>query len=362
MNLKSYASNLIIDSKNRSLEAGHERSFSEWVLEKIAQSPDQHQKRLHSEFFNYGPLDAILENKSISEIIFDGSQIIIEKNGILETIDDNFLTDFTFSEILHKIYQESGIVTDFKKPFADGRWNQFRIHVIQYPISTQKTVVTLRRNSDEIWNIDQLVAASFLSSDESQWLQQQVREGENLLIVGETGSGKTTLINSLLRLVPKNQRVIVIEDTDELVKASAYTSKLIARPATSESLPEVTLNDLIKQSLRMRPDRIILGEVRGEEAKDLLLALSTGHRGFIGSLHAKSGREALWRLEMLIQMGAPQWNLRTVRQLIYTSLNYIVVVSRDNGKRRIIELVRLAGLEDHGFLLEEIKFKTGTSN
>ena len=181
-----------------------------------------------------------------------------------------------------------------------------------------------------------------------------LKDGELLSVLGPSGCGKTTLLNCLLQNIPQKQRVIIIEDTDELSQNSHFSCKLLARTVATETLPIISMQDLIKQSLRMRPDRLVVGEVRGEEAKDLLLALSTGHNGFLGSLHAKSGRDALWRLEMLIQMGAPQWSLNTIRKLIFSSIDYIIVVGKQNDRRCLLERVRLAGLEDHGFLLENI--------
>ncbi|MEO0335064.1 MAG: CpaF/VirB11 family protein, partial [Pseudomonadota bacterium] len=191
------------------------------------------------------------------------------------------------------------------------------------------------------------------SEHQREHIESLVNNLASCLIVGPTGSGKTTLLNAILQKVPAKERIVILEDTDELASPHENSVKLLTRIDDSSQLRNFDLGDLLRESLRMRPDRIVVGEVRGQEAKELLLALSTGHSGFFGTLHASSAQEALWRLEMLVQMGAPQWAKETIRRLIFSALHEILVVKRESGIRKIIEIKKLSGLESNGILLED---------
>jgi pilus assembly protein CpaF len=173
-------------------------------------------------------------------------------------------------------------------------------------------------------------------------------------LIGPTGSGKTAVLNACLAEISKDERVVILEDTDELRCANPLSTKLLSRWDSQKILSEVTLSDLVRLSLRLRPDRLVMGEVRGPEAKDLLMALSTGHRGSLATLHAETAQQALLRLEMLIQLGAPQWSLQAVRQLIHLSLDVIVVLKMEGRRRRLHGMWRLSSLETFGFTLEPI--------
>jgi pilus assembly protein CpaF len=326
----------------------------DFVRQQIDLSPPHLKDRLSAEFFDFGPLQCLLADLKITELIINRNTIFFEKDGELRFHDDHFLTDFSFQQFVHKLCEESGVHTSLQHPYVDGVWRSFRLHMIQHPISDEKISITLRRQSREFWTLNRLQQASFVTDPQTTLLRDLYLFKKNILVVGATGSGKTTLINALLQETPPHERVIVIEDTDELIKPNPVSIKLLTRKKGLETLPDVALTELLRQTLRMRPDRILLGEVRSEEAKDLLLTLSTGHSGFLGTLHAKSSREALWRLEMLIQMGAPQWNLDTIRKLIFSSLHGIIVVGRTERRRQVTEMTRLAGLEAHGFLLEPL--------
>ena len=181
-----------------------------------------------------------------------------------------------------------------------------------------------------------------------------IRQQENLLFIGPTGCGKTTVLGACLRELRGDERAVIIEDTDELARPNSASTTLLTRGPFTPALPEVTLTDLVRQSLRMRPSRLVMGEVRGAEAKDLLLALATGHSGSLGTLHASEPRQALLRLEMLVQLGAPQWSVQAVRQLIQLSVDGLVVCGNEGGHRRLEGIFKVAALESFGFLLDPV--------
>ncbi|MCB0407915.1 MAG: CpaF family protein, partial [Bdellovibrionales bacterium] len=314
--------------KYKNIHSQNSLDIPAFIQNQIMTYPPLYQQRLCSEFFESGPLENLIKDPSITEIIIAKNMIAIEKSGCLQVNDDIFLSDFTYQQFVHRLSEESQCHTDLKTPFKDGSWRDFRVHMIQDPICSEKSLITLRRHSGKAWSLEKLCEQEFLNEGQKKLFQQMYKDKKNLLIVGPTGVGKTTLINSLLKLSQENERLIIIEDTSELITPHRLCTKLLTRSSCSEQLSSITQQDLLKQALRMRPDRILVGEVRGSEAKDLLLTLSTGHSGFLGSLHAKSGKEALWRLEMLIQMGAPQWQIETIRKLIFFGLDAIIVVGR----------------------------------
>jgi len=215
----------------------------------------------------------------------------------------------------------------------------------------------LRRSAPYLWTFDKLSnekLSSWASSQAIGLLKSLIQEKSNFLIVGPTSSGKTSVLNACLQELPAYERVISIEDSDEIVLPNNVSLKLLTQndPETLESL--IDQQELVKQSLRLRPDRIVMGEVRGKEAKDLLLALTTGHRGCIGTLHAKDHKQALWKLETLAQMGAPEWQTSTVQRLIFSSLQAIVVLDKTEVARQLKGLYKITGLESSGFLFETL--------
>jgi pilus assembly protein CpaF len=239
------------------------------------------------------------------------------------------------------------------RPFADGHWGRFRLH-IAVPPAVCTSVVTLRKHPANPWRLDQLAERDWASALAMAQLRDLIVQKKNILIVGCTGSGKTSVLNALLQELRSDERAVLIEDTNELECPNPLSTKLLTRRDSHGLLKEVDQSELLKQSLRMRPDRIVMGEIRGSEAKDLLMAFATGHSGCMGTMHAESARQALLRLEMLIQLGAAQWNVHAVRTLILLSLHAIVVVKRTNeGERKLEGIYRIASLEEVGFLLEK---------
>lgn len=326
------------------------------VLKKIIEREEEPlRSRLVDEFFATGPLEPLLELEHLQEILVNGAnEIWFENAGRFERSQDTFLTSLTFKNFVDRVCTEAGIKIDLAQPFADGRWRDFRLHVGRAPLTHCDFHLSFRRVPENPWTLERLLEAQWCTPTQMASLRGLLEERKNLLFIGPTGCGKTTVLGACLRALDSSERAVILEDTDELPRPNAASTKMLTRPFASNDLREVTLSDLVRQSLRMRPSRVVLGEVRGAEAKDLVLALATGHTGSLGTLHARDARQALLRLEMLVQLGAPQWNVQTVRQLIQLSVDGLVICGNQNGHRRLEGMYRVAALEAFGFLLEPI--------
>lgn len=312
------------------------------------------QARILAEFVDSGPLQALLINEEITEIFINGAgSVWFESRGRFHAHSDCFLSEITFQNFVHRLCGDCGIVINLDRPYGEGRWGAFRVTVLQRPLTIEEFHLCLRRQRHNPWTLQALIEQSWASDDQCKYIRELISEKKNFLIVGATGSGKTSLLNACIQEVPEDERLVVIEDVNEIALDKPLSCKLLTRVDNQKILTSYMLSDLVKMSLRMRPDRLILGEVRGEEAKDLLLALATGHRGCIGTLHADDAKQALWRLEMLVQMGAPQWNLQSIRQLIHLSLDAILVVGLHDGQRRLKGIYQITSLETFGFLVEK---------
>lgn len=339
------------DTRVGSVEDSHARKAVERAAEG---APPEIRERLLAEFFGCGPLETLLTS-DCTEIIVNGRDSIwVERDGFLKRHDDVFHSPLSYRNFISRLSREASMIASLDCPFADGRWRDMRVHLIIPPASGDDAVVTLRRHPKNPWTFERLCEKGWASETQLRELGRLVRETQNFLIVGGTGSGKTSVLNACLGAVGPTERALIIEDTSELSAPNAVSSKLLSRRDPQGHLREIDQSELLRQSLRMRPDRIVMGEIRGGEAKDLLMAFATGHRGCMGTLHAENARQALLRLEMLIQIGAPQWNVQAVRTLIWMSVQAIVVVGRTaSGERKLDGLYRVASLEDVGFLIEK---------
>lgn len=327
----------------------------ETVLKNLVDQSSPHQiSRLNREFFAAGPIQGLIEDPEISEIVINGRlEIWFEKHGRLNRSPDCFLTPVTFKNFIDRLCSESSIRIDLARPFADGRWREFRVHIACAPLTHCDFHLTLRRVPESPWTLDLLEQRQWTSPENMRLLRDLISQRQNILFIGPTGCGKTSVLGACLKSLPEDERVVLVEDTDELPRPNSASTKLLTRTSSSD-LSEVTLTDLVKQSLRMRPFRLVLGEARGGEAKDLLMALATGHSGSLGTLHASDPRQALLRLEMLVQMGAPQWGQQAIRQLIQLSVDSLVMCGMENGHRCLKGIFKVAALESFGFLLEQL--------
>lgn len=316
----------------------------------------EERKRLHDEFFSHGPLAPLLDDDSITEILINNSKDIwIDRNGSLEKQEDVFLSEETFQRWSLLFHEESQSQVNLNFPFSNSKWKNFRVHVVSSPIVENGPVISLRRHPEHPWTLNRLKEKKWTTDAGFTFIKKMIAERKNFLVAGPTSSGKTSVLNAFFQEVPKNERCLFLEDTLELILPNSASLKLVTRLDPNKQLNDIHLCDLVKQSLRMRPDRLIIGEIRGPEAKDLLLAMATGHSGCAGTLHAKKPDETLRRLEMLIQLGAPQWDLASVRHLIQSTIDYILIVSKDEqGFRSLQEISRLCSVESFGITLEKV--------
>jgi pilus assembly protein CpaF len=316
---------------------------------------DTKAQRLREEFDGWGPLAGLFKLQNITEILINSpTEIWFECGGRLQKSDDRFFSLGSHQRIVDRLAQEAGAFATIEHPSANGRWRDFRVHLIRPPLTKGHSVVSLRRHPENPWTLESLRETAWCTKDEADFLRTMVRSQKNFLVIGATGSGKTSVVNALLREISPNERAIIVEDTDEIALPPGPSTKILTRSQTAGGLAAVDQGELVRQSLRMRPDRLVMGEVRGDEAKDFLMALSTGHAGSFGTLHAEDPAQALLRLEMLVQMGAPHWSLTAIRKLIRFGIQQIVVTGKNkNGERRLMGIHRLVSLEDTGFLLEK---------
>lgn len=313
-------------------------------------------ERCHDEVFSLGPLTALINNTELTEILVnDLDQIWFEKDGKLTKHLDRFYSRITFKNILERMCQEAKVHINTNHPFADSQFRDFRFSLVGAEVSNGKVQLSLRRHPENPWSLDKLQESGWAPSQELQKLKDLMLQKKNFLVVGGTGSGKTSVTNAMLELVSENERVLVIEDTLEIKLPNGSCTRLLTRVDPHGELPEINQEQLVKRALRLRPDRIVLGEIRGGEAKDLLLALTSGHQGCFSTLHANSAAQALIRLEMLIQIGAPQWSILSVRRLIQMSLDALVITEKNaDGHRRLKGIYKISSLEEQGFLIDPL--------
>lgn len=330
--------------------------FRKVLEESLTAETPETRERVLAEYFSYGPLEALFVDTEITEILVNGpNSIWFEKKGVLLQHTDHFLSETTYNNSLHRLCEKSQCQSTVEHPAATGYFEEFRLTLIRQELTRNHHHLSLRRHPKNPWTLERFLECGWASEKDINHLKDLIAKNRNFLIVGSTGSGKTSLINALLDTIAPNERAIVIEDTPEIALPNPSSMKLITREDPQGILKSVTQSDLLRHSLRLRPDRIVMGEIRGAEAKDLLMALATGHGGSFGTLHASDPRQALIRLEMLIQMGAPQWGLQAVRKLIQLSLDSILVVEKTpEGKRKFQGIYKICSLEENGFLVEKL--------
>lgn len=305
-------------------------------------------KDICNDILGYGPLEPLLARDDISDIMVNGSgQIFIEVAGLVEETDIRFRDNEQLLNICQRIVSQVGRRVDESSPICDARLpDGSRVNVIVPPLALKGPSLTIRKFKRDRLTLDQLVKLGTISSDGAEILQVIGKSRCNVLISGGTGSGKTTLLNCLTRYIDRRERIITCEDAAELQLQQPHVVSLETRPPNIEGEGEVTMRELIKNCLRMRPERIVVGEVRGPEAFDLLQAMNTGHDGSMGTLHANSPREAITRLESMITMGGYSIPIRSLREMITSSVDVIVQVSRlRDGSRRITQITEVMGME-----------------
>jgi len=309
------------------------------------------------EVLGLGPLSPLMTDSTISDILVNGPhQVYVERHGLLEHTDIHFHDDEHLMLTIERILSRVGRRVDESSPMADARLaDGSRVNVVIPPLALKGPTVSIRRFMRNILDINELVMGGALTHNAAQFLKKAVEAQLNIIISGGTGSGKTTMLNCLSQFVAENERVITIEDTAELQLDHEHLVTLEARPTNAEGLGAVSIRDLVRNTLRMRPDRIIVGEVRGAEALDMLQAMNTGHDGSLATLHSNSPRDTLARLETMMLMAELDLPQRVLREQIGSAVQLIVHVSRySSGARKVSNITEITGTDNGVVLIQDI--------
>jgi pilus assembly protein CpaF len=314
-------------------------------------------KEIQYEVMGLGPLEPFLQDPTVSDILVNTHrQIYVERFGKLELTEAGFKDDAHLRRIIDKIVSAVGRRIDESCPMVDARLpDGSRVNAIIPPLAIDGPILSVRRFAVEPLELEDLIRLKALTPEIGELLKGIVRAKLNILISGGTGTGKTTLLNVLSRFIPSNERIVTIEDSAELQLKQEHVVRLETRPSNIEGKGEVTQRDLVRNSLRMRPDRILVGEVRGGEVLDMFQAMNTGHDGSLSTIHANSPRDALMRLETLAAMTGLNIQSVFIRKYISSALNIIVHLARlVDGSRRVTSFSEIAGMEGDTIILQEI--------
>ena len=310
-----------------------------------------------SELTGLGPLDALLQDPEITEIMVNGpDQVYVERGGRLSRCVTVFDDDAHLRRLIERMLSPLGRRVDEASPLADGRLpDGSRFNVVLPPLALNGPTLTIRKFARQPLTMSQLVQIGTLTEEAAAFLGACVVGRKNILVSGGTGSGKTSTLGALSSFIPETERVVTIEDAAELRLLQAHVVTLESRPPNLEGRGEVTIRHLVRNALRMRPDRIIVGEVRGGEALDLLMALNTGHDGSLSTIHANSPRDALSRLETMTLMAGLDLPLRAVREQVASAVQLIVHQQRQrDGRRRITRVTEIVGLRGENIETQDI--------
>ncbi len=314
-------------------------------------------KELLNETLGLGPLEDFLHDPSVTEIMVNGKDCVyIERDGKLELTACKFISDEQVLSVIEKIIAPLGRRIDESVPLVDARLKDgSRVNAIIAPLTLSGPTLTIRRFRSHLSTAEELVKLGSISTRIGEFLRICVEAHCNIIISGGTGSGKTTLLNILAGALDENERIITIEDAAELNLPQGHVVRLESRPPNIEGRGKITIRDLVRNALRMRPDRIIIGECRGEEALDMLQAMNTGHDGSITTVHANSPRDSLSRLETMVLMSGIDLPSRAIREQIASAIQIIIHISRyDDGKRRLSCISEITGMEGEVITLQDI--------
>jgi pilus assembly protein CpaF len=332
----------LIDGEQTLLSSVERQQISEEVLDEV---------------FGLGPLEPLLQDPTISDILVNGhKQVYIERRGLLEITNVSFRDNGHLLRIIDKIVSQVGRRVDESNPMVDARLSDgSRVNAIVPPLAVDGPLLSIRRFGTDKMMPQDLVAKSALTSGMMQLLEGAVKAKLNIIIAGGTGAGKTTLLNALSAFISPKERIVTIEDVAELQLKQPHVVRLETRTANIEGQGAVHQRQLLVNSLRMRPDRIVVGEVRGEEALDMLQAMNTGHDGSLTTVHANSPRDAISRLEVMVSLANANMQLVSVRQQISSAVHLLVQASRlSDGSRRVVNITEVTGMEGEVVTLQDI--------
>jgi pilus assembly protein CpaF len=314
-------------------------------------------REISDDILGYGPIEPLLNDDSVTEVMVNGpDQIYVERKGRLELTNSAFVDEAHLMRIVDKIVSSIGRRIDEASPMVDARLpDGSRVNAIVPPLSLRGPVVTIRKFSRDPYTMDDLIGFGTLTPHAAHFLAACVKGKLNVLISGGTGTGKTTTLNALSAYVPNDERIVTIEDAAELQLQQDHVLPLESRPANIEGQGEVRIRELVRNTLRMRPDRIIVGEVRGAETLDMLQAMNTGHEGSLTTIHANSPRDALGRLETLVLTAGVDLPLRAIREQVASAFDLLVQITRlVDGSRRISHITEVLRMESDVITLQDL--------
>ena len=321
------------------------------AAEQVPLSPEERTRliaEIGADVLGYGPLEALLADVGVTEIMVNGhEQIFVERDGRLSRSAARFTSEAQLRRVIERIVSKVGRRIDESSPLVDARLaDGSRVNAIIPPLAVDGSSLTIRKFAREPFTVNDLVGFGTLSAEMAQVLDACVKAKLNIIVSGGTGTGKTTLLNVLSAYIPSNERIITIEDAVELQLQQDHVIRLESRPANIEGKGEITIRDLVRNSLRMRPDRIVIGECRGGESLDMLQAMNTGHEGSISTVHSNSPRDAIARLETLVLMAGMDLPLRAIREQISSAIDVIIQITRlKDGTRRVTHVTEVQGME-----------------
>ncbi len=314
-------------------------------------------RRIEDELLGLGPLEPLLNDPTVSDILVNGAKsVYVERRGRLEATSITFADDAHLMNIIDRIVSAVGRRIDESSPMVDARLaDGSRVHAIIPPLAIDGPALSIRRFSVERYGIDDLLRFGTLTQPVADVLRAVVLGRLNVVISGGTGAGKTTLLNVLSGFIPASERIVTIEDSAELQLQQPHVVRLETRPSNIEGKGEVTQRELLRNSLRMRPDRIVIGEVRAAEALDMLQAMNTGHDGSLTTVHANTPRDALSRIETMVSMTGIAFPIRALRAQIASAINVVVQIQRsEDGRRRVTSIQEISGMEGDVITMSEL--------
>ena len=314
-------------------------------------------RRIEDEVMGHGPLEPLLADPTVSDILVNGPhKVYVERHGKLEQTEVRFNDDAHLMNIIDRIVSAVGRRVDESSPMVDARLKDgSRVNVIIPPLALDGPMMSIRRFAVELFKAEDLIRLGTINEPMAMVLKAIVHGRLNVVISGGTGAGKTTLLNIVSGFVPVTERVVTIEDSAELQLQQPHVVRLETRPPNIEGKGQVAQRDLVRNALRMRPERIIIGEVRGAEALDMLQAMNTGHDGSLTTVHANSPRDALSRIETMVSMSGITFPMRALRAQMASAINIVIQVARDeDGKRRVVSLQEINGMEGEVITMSEI--------
>jgi pilus assembly protein CpaF len=334
--------NLLLTEKKAHLSLGEKQKTAYHVMDEI---------------FGYGPITTLLNDPTVSEVMVNGpDNVYVERGGKIEKAENSFRDDQHVMHTIEKIIAPLGRRVDESSPMVDARLpDGSRVNIIIPPLAINGPTITIRKFATDPYTLEDLISFGTLNQDMAKLLRASVRGKINIIVSGGTGSGKTTLLNVISGFIPHSERIVTIEDAAELQLQQEHVITLESRPANMEGKGRVTIRDLVVNSLRMRPDRIIVGEVRSGEALDMLQAMNTGHDGSITTVHANNSRDALSRIETMVMMSGMELPSRAIREQVASAINLVIQVSRfSDGTRKIINISEITGMEGETITLQDI--------